>query len=1636
MHAALNAALPPDSPVHTGPRRRWWRALATAVLVLGGCFATFVLLLQIPAVGTFTANQILAGVPSLPRASMRVKDARGSWITNLRLYGFEMRRGDTLLVAADTAYVRLRPWSLLIGRIDLTAVEMAGAEVGAGLFAPDPGARAEQPTPQDPLSWPDLLRGRFYGGPELHVGRIVLRDLRYRGASATDSVARPLPRAEASLYAHDLRMGRRLAFTVDSLVATYRPRDAEIRALRLSLAGSLDDGRLRLSDLQLRSDDSRITGDGILAIGAEDSLLEVRLEVHAAALALSDLEPFFGDSLRAAFPLDGTVAIDLTLSGSSPQSLAGRFEARLERASVGTLELGATRLAGTLADGVTNVRLDAAIEGAPLVVEGRIRPFEARPVYALDARMPHLPRQIPGVRGWSGFVRRAPFALNLHVEGSGYADARAAFDAAARGPAGAVTLRGSIDRRDGLAWELDSLVIDRLDVARLSGDSLESFISAVARARGGTRDGAPWMRIAVDAGPSAYGARTLDSGRLRASLEDDRWGASLDFATSGGAFHADTMIWRMDGPSPFRAQGLRVRSLDLSMLTDGGTESDLNADLTLEGRGLAELGDPRGPLDALRSGRVRANARVVLGASTLRGRALRGGVLSANLAGGRVTLEGDARSDAGWLRVAGEARPFDAAPHVTLREARFGEIDAGAWTDGGTATDLSGVVRGEARVDPAGRVRAEGRLRLDPSRAGPVDIAGAELTAQSAGGRTSVDGAIRTHGGAIDFSLVDVVSGPESGLRAEAGIPLGLLADLLDRDSLESEGSIRVHVDVDRTQGVTGRGTVTGRGRVADARLDSLGVRFGFDRRRFTLDTLLLASNVVRARGQGHLALGDAAAGPIDSSRLHAEIELIDALPLDRILSPDSLSFGDGALTLDVAGAGRDRRVNVAGSVRWLQWNDLRIWNAEGSGRGLLGAEGGLDSGEVRIEAELVHAGDVSIGRSQVAATLDGDRTQFDATFEPDETHRFHVAGAVSRDSVETVARLDALEIDADTTRWTLVRPAHLRFAAQRLAVDELEVRSHSGRIAARGVLDRRGMQTFSAEVRNLDLGVINAWFERGGLDGTLDGAFALSGPATDAQGDGTVFLQLRSNGTAAGALRSVVDWDAGGLTFDGAFTAAQGESLSISGDLPLALSIAPPDSGARPALRVREGTVDVEIRAQRFPLPSLAPLLDPLGLRPVDGRLDVDMRLTGTSQSLRGDGRLAVAGGAVDLTAVGARFDEIELGGAMDGDRIIIEAFRTRAGKGRLEASGAVRLAALDRIEPDLEVRARRARLVDQRKMRLVASGDLTVRGTVDAPVLRGQATLSDSHYQLSSEDVTTAEAGEVELTAADLRMLQEHFVDVDATAEDPASAFYEAVDIDLDLTLGRDNWVRQSSAPRLAVEVTGDVRVVKRPGEELLLYGRLEPVASRGYIQQFGRSFDFSGGEVLLNGAMEDHRVDVQTSYRSRSGAPSSAESDIIVHLNVRGTPDALELELSSEPALSETQIVSYIATGRDPTALGAGDESGLGTSALARDIGLSQVSGPLEEVAQERIGLDVLQVRYDALQGATLVAGRYLDPTVYVGFRQPLQYEDSSDDNTGHRLRTRFEIEYEAYRWLVLNLQGELASVRSFIRVRREY
>jgi translocation and assembly module TamB len=370
----------------------------------------------------------------------------------------------------------------------------------------------------------------------------------------------------------------------------------------------------------------------------------------------------------------------------------------------------------------------------------------------------------------------------------------------------------------------------------------------------------------------------------------------------------------------------------------------------------------------------------------------------------------------------------------------------------------------------------------------------------------------------------------------------------------------------------------------------------------------------------------------------------------------------------------------------------------------------------------------------------------------------------------------------------------------------------------------------------------------------------------------------------------------------------------------------------------------------------------------------------------------------------------------------------RVRAGDGRAEAQGAIRLQE-SKAALDLQATLVDFRLADGENLRSTASGEVRLDGTSQAPRLRGALDLRNSDLYLQAANGESS-AEEVELTAEDRRTLERRFgVTADTRRRDALAPWGLA----LDLKLAENTWVRRRTNPAVAVEVSGQLQVRKEPQQELSVFGTVRPLAGRSFVDFLGRRFEVTSGEVALNGPLDSVRIDVQAEYRADSGG-TDAPSSVVITTQVSVDSGRLTVTLGSRPPMSMTDIRSYLATGRpagtDPTR--ASDEPDVATTGASLAMGAAL--GTLAGGAGHQLGFDVIQILQDRAGGQTLVAGKYVSAPLYLGFRQPIVVSEESSGPEGTSGNIEWELEYAALRRALLNVQGAGNELRVFLRLRR--
>ncbi|MDR9438087.1 MAG: translocation/assembly module TamB domain-containing protein [Halomonas sp.] len=649
----------------------------------------------------------------------------------------------------------------------------------------------------------------------------------------------------------------------------------------------------------------------------------------------------------------------------------------------------------------------------------------------------------------------------------------------------------------------------------------------------------------------------------------------------------------------------------------------------------------------------------------------------------------------------------------------------------------------------------------------------------------------------------------------------------------------------------------------------------------------------------------------------------LEAPELDLALTGRSLAFaGNGVQSLDLT-------ARVAGLEDPDLALALELSRLEAGGQRLdvltLNVEGRLSEHVLRLAAE----GGDEMPLSRLALVLEGG---LGGTRE-----RYHgVLSPLEVDSDFGDIRLaEALTFDADLLAGSArVAPFCLirRQGGELCLTEPLEAAAEAGRAAL--------------VIRDLPMDLADAtmppgWRISGESAGTLAAGWSAGGARWELAAD----LDSRAEVTGEDAYGR--PWSVPGTSLGVSLEASESQAeldlvlgLADSGELRLALGIDEP---------LGEGALDGRLRIDDLRLAPYRPLA--AGLETLQGGLDGDIRIGGTREMPRLDGRLALAGLRAGGLELPLEVRDGELVVELAGDRADINGF-LMADEGRLEIGGnarwpasgswqaAVDLQAVDdpllavlpsfgrmRLAPDLRIRA--------------TSERLQVRGAVDIPWARLEVgEVPDAAMAPSPDEVIITEE-------QDRLSVEAEAVAGEPPGESTAEAMARsgmAIDILITLSLGPD---MQLEAYGLEAGLSGNLEVRQQSGP-IQLFGDVSLVDGR--FRAFGQDLLIREGIIFFSGPPGQPLLDFEAIRN-----PAATLDEVIAGLRVTGSADAPTLEIFSEPAMDEASALSYLLRGRAPDSSSGAD--GALTSALI-GLTLGQTGGAVGAIG-EAFGIDDLSL-----------------------------------------------------------------------------
>ena len=709
---------------------------------------------------------------------------------------------------------------------------------------------------------------------------------------------------------------------------------------------------------------------------------------------------------------------------------------------------------------------------------------------------------------------------------------------------------------------------------------------------------------------------------------------------------------------------------------------------------------------------------------------------------------------------------------------------------------------------------------------------------------------------------------------------------------------------------------------------------------------------------------------------------LDDLSEVGRLLDLDLA--GQATLNVSLSGPPEAQRLQADVDATALQYDDLTA-AAIHAKAGVVDPFG-QPSGAVHAEGTDLHAGDVQLAAYSVDIDGDTKRAEMAVVIED---------GMVRDSPLAAETRITASVADA----WLTVDSLNATFAEHRIALTESARISRSEETAVihvnrltidDGVLiinaERNG-PTFTASItaESLPLSLIHA---AGGpmLEGTAGGQFQFNGLLTNPVGTGSLeFRDVRERDAAYAPVLADVDIALESGTCDASFRLAMEDRITADASvaLPVRFSLGPVDVGidSRGSLR-GSGRANADL--------SVIPLLLDMQDHVLRGRVNSELTLGGTASapSITGTTRIE-----------GARYENLRTGTILDNLRVVVEGknrelqvteFTATDGVGgTLAAKGRMDVAPQERFPFSLDGRMGNLRVANRDAVSGHADGTFAAAGNLDKVELTGAVTIGPATVNIPKR--LPSEYPELDVTEINGPD------DKTETDGKPAETPPPPIEIALDVACNMPGkvYVRSQS---MDTEWKGNLHVGGTAGASQVT-GTLSPV--RGQIVFLDRTFNLQESAITLDGSTPP------SPYLDLNAAARTA--DLTARLHLFGVYPDVKLELQSEPALPEDEILARLLFDRnlrEITPFQAVQLAAMLESMRGSD-GLSALSRSSRMLGDFRV-----QVRRqgEGIGETAVSVGKYLNDKVYVEVEQGLK-DQSGQGKVEYQVTPELSIEGRA-------------------------
>ena len=703
---------------------------------------------------------------------------------------------------------------------------------------------------------------------------------------------------------------------------------------------------------------------------------------------------------------------------------------------------------------------------------------------------------------------------------------------------------------------------------------------------------------------------------------------------------------------------------------------------------------------------------------------------------------------------------------------------------------------------------------------------------------------------------------------------------------------------------------------------------------------------------------------------------------------------GKGSINVDGSATGSLKALNVEGkadlSKVQVASNSLQSGSVTWH---LVGVGTSRPNGKVKVLSRDMVAG-IALRAMEADLSLDGlapMNIQASLIAEDREKHNHRLRGQArySSDSIDFVVEQLALQLA--NGEWRTAQPVRLQFKEKRLAINDLQLRSGSQSVTAKGIFALQGTQDLQVHVDKFPLEGLRPFLKADpGVGGEFSADLLLRGSASSPLLQSKMSIDhLTIVGQPYAGLLGQASYQNERLAVD--FTLRQDSShlLTAKGGLPVYLGW-----GGEKSVGLL-GEADLRIHSDGLSPAFLA--LASKDIENIQGNLIVDVRLQGPAQALQPTGIVELRQAQARVKQLGISVTGVDVQARVSAEAIQVTRISANSGNGRLTGGGKIALKNYSLGTIDLSLNAEDFRFVNTPEYTAAISGRVTSSGSLQQLFVRGDLTVGQTKLRPNLASLRQKGPPPRDPTIIAVKneqeLLEQGVKSQGAEAVPPQKTFYQRLGLDITAVVPRGTWVYVDEG---SIELMGRMRVRKDPEKELSLTGTVETV--RGWYSFQGKKFTLEKGQVLFTGGTTiDPGLDIVARYKL---------PQYQIDLVLGGTANKPTLALRSDPPMEQADILSALLFGKPVAQLNEGQQTSLQAQAVKTTANF--LASDLRQSVAKRLGVDDLEFGFgENINEANIAVGKYVTEDVFVSGKQQLGGEQQQEVGVEYQLAPNWQI-----------------------------